>query len=57
MPGNVHARIDTYPKHVQARMQAPMFQLTEALPPTSLKHCLRVALRYHEVKQLPLLGA
>lgn len=37
--------------------RALVFNLTDSLPLAPLKHCLRMALRYHEVKHLPLLGA
>ncbi len=33
-----------------------IFQLDQALPTKELKHCISLALRYHEIKKLPLLG-
>jgi len=32
------------------------FDLSQTLPIAALKHCLSIALRYHKVKHLPLLG-
>jgi len=32
------------------------FGLSQTLPIAALKHCLSIALRYHKVKHLPLLG-
>jgi hypothetical protein len=37
--------------------RAIIFQLHDKIPETELKHCVSLALRYHKVKQLPLLGA
>lgn len=37
--------------------RAIVFSLTEEIPRTELKDCLRMALRYHSLKHLPLLGA
>jgi len=37
--------------------RALVFKLGDTLPLAPLKHCLAMALRYHEVKHLPLLGA
>jgi len=36
--------------------RAIVFSLDEAIPKEELKHCVKVALTYHKVKQLPLLG-
>jgi len=33
-----------------------VFQLTDEIPETELKHCISLALTYHKVKHLPLLG-
>jgi len=33
------------------------FRLTDAIPKKALKHCVEMALQYHKVKHLPLLGA
>jgi len=32
------------------------FELTDAIPEAALKQCIAGALRYHEVKKMPLLG-
>ena len=37
--------------------RAILFQLDDKIPEIELKHCISLALRYHKVKQLPLLGA
>ena len=37
--------------------RAIVFRCTEKVPKKELKQCIRMALRYHKVKQLPLLGA
>lgn len=37
--------------------RALVFQLTDELPLTELKHCISLSLRYHSIKQLPLLGS
>lgn len=37
--------------------RAILFSLTEEIPRTELKDCLSMALRYHSLKHLPLLGA
>lgn len=42
----------TYENH-----RAILFQLDELIPEMELKHCLSLALTYHQVKHLPLLGA
>jgi len=34
-----------------------VFQIPQTLPMLELKACLSIALRYHQVKHLPLLGA
>ncbi len=36
--------------------RAIVFKLDDAIPETELKECIGMALRYHEVKGLPLLG-
>lgn len=36
--------------------RAIVFTLTDAVPERALKQCIAAALRYHSVKQLPLLG-
>ncbi|NNF02248.1 MAG: DUF1801 domain-containing protein [Bacteroidia bacterium] len=37
--------------------RALVFKLDEKIPEKELKHCISLALTYHKVKQLPLLGA
>jgi hypothetical protein len=37
--------------------RAIVFQLTDKLPVTALKHCISLSLRYHDIKHLPLLGS
>lgn len=37
--------------------RAIVFHKEDAVPVNELKHCLTLALRYHRVKHLPLLGA
>lgn len=37
--------------------RAIVFNLSDKLPEGELKHCLSLALQYHKVKHLPLLGA
>ncbi len=34
-----------------------VLSIDQRLPETELKHCLRMALSYHKLKKLPLLGA
>ena len=34
-----------------------VFSISEPIPMSELKTCISMALRYHEIKQLPLLGA
>ncbi len=36
--------------------RAIIFQLNNKIPETELKHCISLALTYHKVKHLPLLG-
>ena len=36
--------------------RAILFQLEDEIPTEALKYCIRVALTYHKVKQLPTLG-
>ena len=37
--------------------RAIVFNLDDEIPETELKHCISMALRYHKIKHLPLLGA
>jgi len=37
--------------------RAIVFNLNEKIPETELKHCITMALTYHKIKNLPLLGA
>lgn len=37
--------------------RAILFNLNEEIPETELKQCIKMALTYHKIKQLPLLGA
>ncbi|MEP2448481.1 MAG: DUF1801 domain-containing protein [Balneola sp.] len=37
--------------------RAIIFKLDEKIPKKELKHCIKLALTYHKVKHLPLLGA
>ncbi|MBO6571586.1 DUF1801 domain-containing protein [bacterium] len=37
--------------------RAIIFKLDEKIPENELKHCVKLALNYHKVKYLPLLGA
>lgn len=37
--------------------RAIIFQLNDKIPQIELKHCITLALTYHKIKQLPLLGA
>lgn len=37
--------------------RAIVFKLNDKIPETELKHCISLALTYHKVKNLPLLGA
>jgi hypothetical protein len=37
--------------------RAIVFMLDEAIPEKELKHCIKLALNYHKLKKLPLLGA
>ena len=37
--------------------RAIVFKLNDKIPDTELKHCISMALTYHKVKHLPLLGA
>ncbi|RAI85795.1 DUF1801 domain-containing protein [Algoriphagus yeomjeoni] len=36
--------------------RAIVFKLNEEIPETELKNCIKAALTYHQVKQLPMLG-
>lgn len=48
----VYGDLFTYEKN-----RALLFTLEDELPVDALKHCISMALRYHRVKHLPLLGA
>ncbi|WP_022939929.1 DUF1801 domain-containing protein [Psychromonas hadalis] len=37
--------------------RAIVFNIHDTIPLSELKHCIALALRYHQLKQLPLLGA
>lgn len=37
--------------------RAIVFKLNDSIPEAELKHCISLALTYHKVKHLPLLGA
>lgn len=37
--------------------RAIIFKLDDKIPETELRHCISMALRYHKIKNLPLLGA
>ncbi len=37
--------------------RAIIFKLNDKIPDAELKHCISMALRYHKIKHLPLLGA
>ncbi len=37
--------------------RAIVFKLDDKIPETELRHCIFLALRYHKIKHLPLLGA
>ena len=37
--------------------RAIVFKLDDNIPKTELKHCISMALMYHKIKHLPLLGA
>ena len=37
--------------------RAIVFKLNDKIPDTQLKHCISMALTYHKIKHLPLLGA
>jgi len=39
------------------KTRAILFDLEEEIPVKELKYCIQLALRYHQVKHLPLLGA
>lgn len=39
------------------KSRAIFFKLNEEIPETQLKQCITMALTYHKIKQLPLLGA
>ena len=47
-----------YPKHFKfEKTRAILFSLEEEIPVKELKHCIQLALQYHKIKHLPLLGA
>lgn len=47
-----------YPEQFKfEKTRAILFNLEEELPLPALKHCIHLALRYHQVKHLPLLGS
>lgn len=37
--------------------RAIVFGMSDAIPKTELAHCIELALKYHKLKHLPLLGA
>ena len=37
--------------------RAIVFQMDDKIPEAELKHCISLALNYHKIKHLPLLGA
>ena len=37
--------------------RAIVFHMTDSVPVAELTHCIRLALTYHRIKHLPLLGA
>ena len=37
--------------------RAIVFKLTDKIPDNELKHCISLALNYHKIKHIPLLGA
>lgn len=37
--------------------RAIIFKINEKIPKKELKHCIELALKYHKIKHLPLLGA
>ena len=37
--------------------RAIVFHRNDAVPARAVKHCIELALRYHKIKHLPLLGA
>jgi hypothetical protein len=42
---------------VYEKNRAIVFQLNQEIPESALRHCISLALTYHRVKELPLLGA
>ncbi len=49
---------EVYPQAFEYEGKRAMrLKLSGRIPKTPLKHCLRMALTYHQVKHLPLLGA
>lgn len=54
--------VDTFKRLYGEKFQfegkrAIVFQLQDNIPEVELKHCISMALTYHKVKHLPLLGA
>lgn len=53
--------VDTFRKLYSSKLnfednRAIVFDLSEELPERELKHCISLALTYHKVKHLPMLG-
>lgn len=53
--------VDTFRKLYSSKLKfednrAIVFDLSEELPERELKHCISLALTYHKVKHLPMLG-
>lgn len=53
--------VDTFRKLYGSKLQfkgnrAIVFDLSEKLPETEIKHCISLALTYHKIKHLPMLG-
>mgnify|MGYP001797083265 CR=1 FL=1 len=54
--------VDTFKELYRDKLQfdgnrAIVFHLNDDVPQHAVKHCIALALRYHKVKHLPLLGA
>jgi len=47
----VYNKLFTYEEN-----RAIIFQMDDQLPETELKNCIKAGLKYHKVKQLPMLG-
>jgi hypothetical protein len=39
------------------RNRAIVFNVTDEIPVSELKHCVSLALTYHRIKHLPMLGS